>query len=415
MAAIAHTTSYAGKAGHELPTAMHFGGKPVFVKHKDIPTIDDKVITNEEIFKCLCKSVPSCDIKGIQKIGGLWRLYVENQDKRIKIITNGLNVRNVNIAVYDKNPFLRDENDNSLRLLIRDIPLSAHDSLIIDELERLKYKVLGTVSYQRLRVDERLTDCLTGDRVVHIQQPSTPLPRIMNFGLFKGKIFHYGQLPSTTRPKVVCSRCLSEGHHRSQCSGPVVCRRCNQPGHIQQDCTRDDTLTAPLPTQDPTSKPDTPAIPAAVAATAPHVLASIEKLVASGRQQATIESSHNYPSHHDYQTRAQSKITQFLHGDSRESPHGAAEGVEVNKPDNVSSSSANKFAPLSSNPDSYVSPSRTDASSNVSSCDVDDGSEEEASEISLESPELRTRRVKDDTDTSKKRKQKSTKKPPKKK
>ena len=91
----------------------------------------------------------------------------------------------------------------------------------------------------------------------------------MNFGLFKGKIFHYGQLPSTTRPKVVCSRCLSEGHHRSQCSGPVVCRRCNQPGHIQQDCTRDDTPTAPLHAQDPTSKPDTPAIPAAVAATAP--------------------------------------------------------------------------------------------------------------------------------------------------
>ena len=266
-------------------------------------------MTNEDMYKCLLRSVQGREIKGVQMIGGLWRLYIENQDTRVKLITNGVNMRNANVAVYDTNPFLTNGKENSLRLLIKDIPLSAHESLIIDELERMKYKVMGSVIYQRLRVDGQLTDCLTGDRVVYIEQPPTPLPRNMNFGLFKAKVFHFGQIPSTTRSTVVCSNCLSEGHHRSQCGSPVICRRCKQPGHIQQECSFETPPTSP--SRDHANGNVTPPPAGAVPPTQ-----GTEQPSVSGHQ-ADAGPVRDSSAHHDNQTpRAQANITQYLKGES---------------------------------------------------------------------------------------------------
>lgn len=264
MAASTEAT-YATKAGKEFPSQNAIGGKPVFIRNKDIPSVREKQMSNEEMYKFVIGAVNGREIKGIRKIGGLWRIYVETQESRIKLISNGMNVRNVTVAVYDKNPFIPGERENSLRVFIRNIPLSVHESLIIDELEKLKYKVIGTVTYQRLRVDRRLTDCLTGDRIVYIEQPSQPLQRDMTFGIFRGKIRHFGQTDSFTRSAVVCSKCLAEGHHRSQCSGPVVCRRCKRPGHMQLDCSSSSVTPPTSPYRAHTNG----AVPSLAAADAP--------------------------------------------------------------------------------------------------------------------------------------------------
>ena len=394
-------TSYAAKAGREAPYAT---GKPIFIKHKDIPSVYEKVMTNEDMYKCLLRSVQGREIKGVQRIGGLWRLYIENQDTRMKLITNGVNMRNANVAVYDTNPFLTNGKENSLRLLIKDIPLSAHESLIIDELERMKYKVMGSVIYQRLRVDGQLTDCLTGDRVVYIEQPPTPLPRNMNFGLFKAKVFHFGQVPATTRSTVVCSKCLSEGHHRSQCSSPVICRRCKQPGHIQQECSFETPPTSPTRghANGNVTPPPAGAVPPAQ---------GTEQLIASGRQAAAgpvRESS----AHHDNQTRAQAKITQYLKGDRNVPQQPPANNASIPTPP-----PADGVTHAAENTEKFDSSSHViaDASSEDSLSD-DDGREEMPvdSEISVESPELPKHHVNEKT-VKLKRKQKSTQKLPKKK
>ena len=98
---------------------------------------------SQEVYKALLKTVPSSQIKGIQRIGGLWRLYVTQLDFRIGLITSGINIRNACIAVYDSNPFLPGGNENILRLTVKDIPLSVDNSVIVDELEKRNYKVSG--------------------------------------------------------------------------------------------------------------------------------------------------------------------------------------------------------------------------------------------------------------------------------
>ena len=98
--------------------------------------------------------------------------------------------------------------------------------------------------YQKLRVDGRLTECLTGDRVVYIEPLTSPLPRTIMFGQFKARIFHFGQTDAA-KTNTMCSKCLQSGHLRSACMNSVVCRSCKQTGHIEADCPAHATPTDP--------------------------------------------------------------------------------------------------------------------------------------------------------------------------
>ena len=119
---------------------------------------------------------------------------------------------------------------------MKDIPLSVDNSVIVDELEKRKYKVSGKVMLPKLRVDGQLTNCLTGDRVIYIERPTQSVPRLISFGVFRGKVFHANQTPKD-QTIVMCSNCLNKGHHRSACTSQVVCRFCKKEGHYQRDCS----------------------------------------------------------------------------------------------------------------------------------------------------------------------------------
>ena len=200
-------------------------GMPNFLKNKDVPECNGKNVYADELFKCLLHVVPSSEIKGIQRIGGIWRLYIADKNVRIKLITNGLNIRSTNVCVYDSNPFLPNGREDTLRLVVKDIPLAVHETVITDELERKKCKITGKMYYQNLRVDGKLTECLTGDGIVYIEPLTSPLPRTIMFGPFKGRIFHFGQTDAA-KTNTICSKFLQPGHLRSACINDVVCRSC---------------------------------------------------------------------------------------------------------------------------------------------------------------------------------------------
>ena len=140
---------------------------------------------------------------------------ISDRTSRLNLIISGLNIRNFCVNVFDLNPFLPATNENLTRVLIKDIPLSVHDVNILNEFESRKLKVSGKIILQRLRVNGRLTECLTGDRVFFIEKPAQPLPRFVSLGSFKGRVFHADQLPNDQ--STVCSNCLIKGHHRSTC------------------------------------------------------------------------------------------------------------------------------------------------------------------------------------------------------
>ena len=65
---MAASATYAGKAANNDVTAQQaVRGKPVFVKHSDIPGVTEQDFKTEHMYKTLAHIVPSREITGIQK------------------------------------------------------------------------------------------------------------------------------------------------------------------------------------------------------------------------------------------------------------------------------------------------------------------------------------------------------------
>ena len=61
---------------------------------------------------------------------GSWRLYLESKEARANLLVNKFALKGVQVPVYDKNPFIADNQedvDASTKLIISNIPLSFTD------------------------------------------------------------------------------------------------------------------------------------------------------------------------------------------------------------------------------------------------------------------------------------------------
>ena len=228
------SSTYAEKTADEVQTRRDPGSKPVFMRQSDIPNAERNQPTGEEIYLTLSKVTSPDTIIGIQKVGGLWRLYIKDRESRLPLLSQGLRLRGVNVPIFDTNPFLRDNSENLLRVTIKDVPLSVSDEVISQELERRKCKLRGNIVRQRLRVNGQLTACLNGDRVLYVDKLEKPLDRHVRLSSFKARIFHDGQTSGAAF--ATCSRCLETGHHASLCVKPFVCKRCKGTGHKSFEC-----------------------------------------------------------------------------------------------------------------------------------------------------------------------------------
>ena len=75
---------------------------------------------------------------------------------------------------------------------VKDIPLSADDSQIIQALEEHTCKIINWCR-ERLRNYNYLTNCQTGDQVIICTPINTHLQRSLVTGKYKATIFHYDQ------------------------------------------------------------------------------------------------------------------------------------------------------------------------------------------------------------------------------
>jgi len=132
---------------------------------------------------------------------------------------------------------------------VKNIPLSVDDDQIT-RVFTLKGIDVISVYREKLRINGKLTNCATGDRIFSVKTLTLkePLPYFMEFGQFKGRVIHQGQTndKSTRNDSVKCSKCLEEGHRFSQCENDWRCRACNETGHKEADCKRQE-----IPSEDP--------------------------------------------------------------------------------------------------------------------------------------------------------------------
>ncbi|CAC5419915.1 unnamed protein product [Mytilus coruscus] len=91
------------------------------------------------------------------------------------------------------------------------------------------------IMLERLRIDNLLTNCRTGDRIVICKPFNPTLPKSLQIGKYLATINHFGQ-SFTNRSNMKCSKCFEEGHSANTCSNGWKCRKCGQLGHKQYEC-----------------------------------------------------------------------------------------------------------------------------------------------------------------------------------
>lgn len=222
--------------------------------HSDIPLVfmkesqifGDRIpskeewISHVELYKAISNRIVASHISGLQRVRGLWRIYLDNIEDKVKLMAEGVPLRGKTIPVLNTNP-QRSDGENTIRVRIKNIPLSADDNQITRTLTLREADVI-TVSREKLRINGRLTNCETGDRLVTIKASTLkePLPSFMMFGMFKARVIHAGQ-KAGNQMEVNCSKCLQAGHKFNQCPNEFICKQCHQSGHKQSECPTNDT------------------------------------------------------------------------------------------------------------------------------------------------------------------------------
>ncbi|CAC5371464.1 unnamed protein product [Mytilus coruscus] len=226
--------------------------KPVFIQETDVfgsisdgETLKKLYLTHPEMYKAVGEVVPERTIIGLQRIRGLWRIYLDDESERDILISKCLKIRGKSIWICSRNPRVTaHENINNVRIRVKDVPLSADDGQIIREMEKYGCSILSNMR-ERLRYNNKVTNCLTGDRIIICDGPLTEhIPRSILIGKYRATIIYRDQ-PRNNPQYMKCSKCLQEGHQTKDCINDWVCRSCGQEGHKQNACTKDTFSDAP--------------------------------------------------------------------------------------------------------------------------------------------------------------------------
>ena len=206
--------------------------EPLFFLNSEVDQTE-KYLDTYEICKAVNAVVGNAKlINGAQRIGGLWRIYFNYTTARAQVLCTGIDLRDTQVTLKDKNPFLYPGHElvETTRLYIRNIPLSYDNDIISNSLKEMGVKTLGILKYVRARTpDGQLTNFKTGDRFVDIVVPPEPLPKKKQMGLFTAPLYHREQ--RQTLQDVECGNCKQKGHVRKNCKNEAVCYECLRPGH----------------------------------------------------------------------------------------------------------------------------------------------------------------------------------------
>ena len=209
---------------------------PLFMKHMDLGVSNTTQISGYALSKEIEHVISRDEIDGIQRIGGLWRLYVKTEEAKIKLLAEGLTYNDLSVPLSNENPFLRNNyrkvhEKRGTKVLIQNLLLSVPGSEIEKMLEQLKTKAISGINYEYERDENReLTSIKNGTRSVLIEHDHlalNPLPRFALCGNWRCRIFYRDQ-PNVEK---VCYHCYEKGHVAHQCKNDRVCRICRKSGH----------------------------------------------------------------------------------------------------------------------------------------------------------------------------------------
>ena len=112
---------------------------------------------------------------------------MDNTEDKITLIVEGLNLRGKWVPLHTQNPRNPQRfRPDAIRIKVKHIPLSADDGQVHRTLTLEGCSIEG-IFRGKLRVDGRLTNCDTDDRLVICKPLPHPLPRSLQIGKYWGE------------------------------------------------------------------------------------------------------------------------------------------------------------------------------------------------------------------------------------
>ncbi len=216
------------------------GIPPLYMKHQDLGLGQRENISVYEICKAMYEIIDRKEIEGAQKVGGLWRIYLNSTEARAQLLVQGYTFRGKSIPLSENNPYQsRDGQDmrRHVKVTVQNMPLSVANSEVDLLISRLGAKIEKKAEYEyELDENKKITTIKNGNRIVYVNGGvrDDPLPRFTFLGNWRCGVYHYGQKP----PEKQCYRCLETGHLKSQCINNRACRTCRKTTHKEgsEDC-----------------------------------------------------------------------------------------------------------------------------------------------------------------------------------
>ena len=189
-------------------------------------------LKHAELYAAIENRIDASHIVGIQRVRGMWRIYLQCVEDKVVLLATGLALRGSTYQVLSTNPN-RLDGEATVSIRVMDIPLSVEDGVISRTFILKGLEIIST-SREKLKINGKITTCETGDRFLTVKASSLkePMPKFLNFGKYQGRVYHRGQLQRET----TCSKCLEKGHRAAGCPNDWKCTACNQFGHKKADC-----------------------------------------------------------------------------------------------------------------------------------------------------------------------------------
>ena len=213
--------------------------EPVFIKDSDMPLSD---LTPYTVVKAVIQKVSAQYVEGVQKIGSLWRIYLNSVHSRLDFISKKtVVIHGKAVPLYEQNPFKTHQKtpqERKDKLTVRGLPLSVSNQEIQTLLESKGEVLASSIKYSQIRnEDGTLTEFLNGDRFLYCEPLSTPLPRQQTICNFQCLVYHHGMNNNQ------CKSCNTLGHK----SGDNHCPAKAEQGTILAFCGHQDPLSNHFP------------------------------------------------------------------------------------------------------------------------------------------------------------------------
>ena len=177
-----------------LPASPTRGVPPLFVKHSTFTS----PIGGLDLCLAVEKVTGKDTVEGVQRMGDLYRIYLKNQNARDTALVNGISYNNCSISLLSHNPFqVRDQNTNTTKIFIGNVPLSVDDSEIERALLEQGVVFKSALKFETYRTpDGKWTHFKTGRRFIYTEIPKLNLNSFLKIGVWRASIFYREQ----TRP-----------------------------------------------------------------------------------------------------------------------------------------------------------------------------------------------------------------------